>query len=109
MLTVCASHGYACIGVLLNIDFNGILTLNFFQLLGTQGRANNSAGAENLFGGPKIRSRLLQGLSPDKRRDQGASQKALLSPIQNRLSSHRRRFPSTRRQNCEPVCLGLSG
>ena len=110
MVTVCASHGYALIGVLLDIDFNGILTLNFFKLLGTQGQANNSTGAGNIFGGPKIRSRVLQeDLSPDERRDQGASQKALLSPIQNRLSSHRRRFPSTRRQNCEPVRLGLSG
>ena len=110
MVTVCAFHGYALIGVLLDIDFNGILTLNFFKLLGTQGQANNSTGAGNIFGGPKIRSRLLQeDLSPDERRDQGASEKALLSPVQNRFSSHRRRFPSTRRQNCEPVRLGLSG
>ena len=86
------------------------ITSRYFNFLGIQGQANNSASTGDLFGRSKIRSRILQkDHGPDVRRDQGASQKALLSSLQNRLSRNGGRFSPTGRERCEPVCMELSG
>ena len=82
----------------------------YFNFLGIKGQTNNSASTGDLFGRSKIRSRILQkDHGPDVRRDQGASQKALLSSLQNRLSRNGGRFSPTGRERCEPVCMELSG
>ena len=86
------------------------ITSRYFNFLGIQGQADNSASTGDLFDRSKIRSRILQkDHGPDVRRDQGASQKAFLSPLQNRLSRNGGRFPSTGRKRCKPMCMELSG